>query len=65
MVIAAQASAVLAAANEENSSCLAGFVSHQEAGGVAESITGNLEEAHPIGITIISYTATLKSPCWD
>lgn len=65
LLISAQATAVLGAANETHASCFAGVTSNQEPGGVAESITGNLEEAHPIGLTVISFTATIKPPCFE
>lgn len=65
LLIAVQASAVLAAANEDRSSCLAQFTSNQGPGEVGESVTSNLAEAHPFGIVIISFTATLKPPCFE
>ncbi len=64
MLVAAQASAVFGAASEQHSSCLAQFTSNQGPGEVAGSITGNLAEAHPIGLVIISFTAPIKSPCF-
>ena len=64
-LLAAQASAVLGAADETNSSCLAQFVSGQGPGDVAESVTSNLAEAHPFGVVVISFTAVGKSPCFE
>lgn len=65
LLIAAQASAVFAAANEENSSCLAQYTSNQGPGEVADSVTSNLAEAHPFGIVVISFTAVTKAPCFE
>jgi hypothetical protein len=65
MLIAAQASAAFGAANQAASSCLAQFVSNQEPGGVAEAVTGNVAEAHPFGLVVISFTAVTKAPCFE
>jgi hypothetical protein len=65
LLVSAQAAAVLGAANETHASCIAGFTTNQEPGGVADSILGNLEEAHPIGLTVISFTAVTKPPCFE
>jgi hypothetical protein len=64
-LLIAQATAAFAAANPAHSSCLAQFVSGQEPGDVGESITGNLADAHPFGIVVISFTAVLKAPCFE
>ena len=64
-MVAAQVSTVLGAANETKSSCLAQFVSNQGPGEVAESVTSNLAEAHPFGVIVVSFTAVLKSPCFE
>jgi len=65
LLIGIQASAVLGAANEDSASCLAQFTSNQGPGEVAGSVTGNLAEAHPFGVIVISYTAGMKSPCFE
>jgi hypothetical protein len=65
LLIGIQASAAFGAANDDNASCLALFTSNQGPGEVAESVTGNLAEAHPFGVIVISYTATLKAPCFE
>lgn len=64
LLLGAQASAAFGVANEDSSSCLAQFVSNQGPGEVAESLTANLAEAHPIGLVIISFTAVNKAPCF-
>jgi len=65
LLLAVQASAVFAAANEDHSSCLAQFTSNQGPGEVAGSVTSNLAEAHPFGIVVISFTAVMKPPCFE
>jgi hypothetical protein len=65
LLIAAQATAVLAAADDSSSSCLAQFITGQQPGGVADSILSNLDEAHPIGLNVISFTASIKAPCFE
>jgi hypothetical protein len=65
MLIGVQASSVLGAANESRASCLALFTSYQDPGDVAESITGNLAEAHPFGVIVVSFTAVNKAPCFE
>lgn len=64
MLASVLAASALGAANPARSSCFAQFVTSQEPGGVAESLLGNLAEAHPIGLNVISFTAPLKAPCF-
>lgn len=64
LLVGSQAAVVLGAANPDRSSCLAQFTSYQGPGEVAESVTGNLAEAHPFGLNVVSFTAVLKAPCF-
>ena len=65
MLLVAQVTTVFAAADETNSSCFAQVVTGQGPGEIAESITSNLAEAHPIGFVVISFTAVIKPPCFE
>jgi hypothetical protein len=48
---------------DTNSACIAQFTSNSEPGGVAETITGLVQEARPFGRTVPSYGTPGKPAC--